>query len=1144
MPLSNSFRGILMSGLRALFCATLAVAAPLVTAAASWQWVSPTPTGNHLTSFAYGAGKFVGVGNGGEIVTSPDGVTWTIRESGTEVLYRVIHDGTRFVAIGSSAIIASADGITWSTLSTPAGGRELVAGNNRLVATAYNSGTDSWRFLSSADGITWTSTPTPNPIARLHFTNGIFVAFDTASHALSSTDGITWTTTSLPVAAQFSAAGNGRFLVSGDFKTYLSTDGIAWREVTSHPVDASTGVTVTLTVPRLDGGVAGGTMSFAGGYFFIQQTRYANDAYRYYRSADGETWQGLPMFNGADLETLAEGNGVWVASERTISYYGPLASSYAIHTSADGMTWTLRSQYTINSYANLVYGLGRFFAGNQVSSDAITWVPNPFEPTHAAGNRVFRITSKFDFSNYATTLINPLATTRVEASADGLAGTMVDVKMPTPRAIAFGAGRYVVVGDGGKVSTSADGFAWTAGTSGSTANLMAVVFAFNRFVAVGSAGTLLTSPDGLAWTAHATATALDFVSLAAGPDRLVVGTLGSTTTVPAVTLPDGVSVQIAASRRSDALVWFDGEFTSLEHNLLNWPNSAGNVSVAKSSDGVTWTSERIRLPWGPKGTGKLAVGNDVELLMSPAGLGWSSEPLFTAVLQKRKTASAAPTVTHAPVADTIHQGETAIFAVGATGTGPLSYQWHHDGVPIAGATSQVFTLPLAKDSDAGNYTVTVTNALGSATSAAARLTVQPAQPLVITQQPVGGTLYASQAFRLTVEVSGSGPISYQWRRNGTPISGATASFYEIYAMSYSMDTYAGTYDVVVTAPTSTVTSQAVTVSRSGPAVTISQAGSTGPGGMLVMTANVTGKAPFTYVWGKAGGFVFTGATQNTLVLPNVISTDSSSYSVKVTDADGLTGQGFATLSGPEANPPPTQNQVQSPPGQKLTLRAPVSSADNTSTFQWRFNSVPISGANSWNYTTPAISETTVGDYSVVVTTGATTATYTTTVTLGGTVPAPAPAIVAQTSGRTVATGAATTFAVSLGDAANATYQWQVSTDGGANWTNVANGGAYAGAATSILSITAATAAMNNYQYRCVASVGTTTLTSSAATLAINNDPPLVLPVAVARDSAGNFYVADASANVIRKVTPGGVVSILAGAAGSAGSADGTGAAAR
>ncbi|HWA24026.1 MAG TPA: hypothetical protein VG734_00015, partial [Lacunisphaera sp.] len=47
-----------------------------------------------------------------------------------------------------------------------------------------------------------------------------------------------------------------------------------------------------------------------------------------------------------------------------------------------------------------------------------------------------------------------------------------------------------------------------------------------------------------------------------------------------------------------------------------------------------------------------------------------------------------------------------------------------------------------------------------------------------------------------------------------------------------------------------------------------------------------------------------------------------------------------------------------------------------------------------------------------------------------------------------------------------------------------------------------------------------------------------------RDSAGNFYVADASANVIRKVTPGGVVSILAGAAGSAGSADGTGAAAR
>src|SRR5262249_1336889 len=57
-------------------------------------------------------------------------------------------------------------------------------------------------------------------------------------------------------------------------------------------------------------------------------------------------------------------------------------------------------------------------------------------------------------------------------------------------------------------------------------------------------------------------------------------------------------------------------------------------------------------------------------------------------------------------------------------------------------------------------------------------------------------------------------------------------------------------------------------------------------------------------------------------------------------------------------------------------------------------------------------------------------------------------------------------------------------------------------------------------------------------------PPFYSPAGVAVDNSGNVYVADLNNNTIRKITPGGVVTTLAGLAGSYGSADGTGSEAR
>jgi subtilisin-like proprotein convertase family protein len=95
--------------------------------------------------------------------------------------------------------------------------------------------------------------------------------------------------------------------------------------------------------------------------------------------------------------------------------------------------------------------------------------------------------------------------------------------------------------------------------------------------------------------------------------------------------------------------------------------------------------------------------------------------------------------------------------------------------------------------------------------------------------------------------------------------------------------------------------------------------------------------------------------------------------------------------------------------------------------------------------------------------------------------------VTQPTNKSVCVGSNTTFTVAAAGGPN-TYQWQVSTNGGATWTNIA------GATSASLPITGATATMNNYQYRVLITAapcaGTTT--SNAATLTVNNLPNVTL----------------------------------------------------
>jgi len=104
----------------------------------------------------------------------------------------------------------------------------------------------------------------------------------------------------------------------------------------------------------------------------------------------------------------------------------------------------------------------------------------------------------------------------------------------------------------------------------------------------------------------------------------------------------------------------------------------------------------------------------------------------------------------------------------------------------------------------------VTNTVGTVTSSAATLTVNPA-PVVptITTQPGSQTVTAGQTTTFAVVAAGTAPLSYQWKKNGVNIAGATAASYTTPATTTSDS--GSTFAVVVTNTSGTVTSSAATL---------------------------------------------------------------------------------------------------------------------------------------------------------------------------------------------------------------------------------------------------------------------------------------------------------------------------------------------
>jgi len=171
-------------------------------------------------------------------------------------------------------------------------------------------------------------------------------------------------------------------------------------------------------------------------------------------------------------------------------------------------------------------------------------------------------------------------------------------------------------------------------------------------------------------------------------------------------------------------------------------------------------------------------------------------------------ATTAPVIATAPLPASVTEGQAVIFVVTATGTSPLTYQWLRNGQVISGATSSGYTTPATTLADNGaQFSVAITNAAGSVTSVPVSLAVTAAvvAPVIVLQPTAQVILVGGQA-TFSIAVTGSTPLTMQWRKNGTSIAGATNTTYTT-PVTLLSDSGA-LFDVVISNSRGTVTSTA------------------------------------------------------------------------------------------------------------------------------------------------------------------------------------------------------------------------------------------------------------------------------------------------------------------------------------------------